>query len=203
MADATRKRRTQTNPRSLANLTPEVSALKHGANRMMSRGLAPPCGKCLWHEGCEHYREGGTCVVAETLQAEVFDQVMAEPGLRPVDAYLVHEYSKIVVAMAITDSYVSRTGGPFLPGAENGYLETQPALQRWRLGLTSQAVKLANALGITPSTRSRLEQQSVADAGAVLQQALRDAIEAERQTIDATATEIGTAEVSSDDTDGR
>lgn len=197
MAEQVRKKRTQTNVNSLANLEPQTAALKHGAQRMMSRGLAPPCDRCLWRDECDQYREGEVCIIAETLQAQVFEQVMDEPGLRPVDAYLVHEYSKMVVAMAITDSYVSRTGGPFLPGLEGGILQTQPALQRWRLGLTSQAVKLANALGITPSTRSRLEQQSTADAGAALQDALRAAMAAERQTIDATATEV-----SSDDTDG-
>lgn len=143
--------------RALANLKPDrLAATKHGLTTFLTRAIAPPCRFCIAKSECDRFREGNaTCILAEEYQAEVTAQIMALPQIQPEDRPLVLEYAKTATALTIIDRYVAHAS-PLLPGSDKGYLDVQPVMKQ-RAGLSSQLVKLADALGLSPAARAKLK----------------------------------------------
>jgi len=142
---------------ALANLdhrTPETAALTHQGNRWMGRALAPACDRCADRTRCEAFTEGGTCRLAEEQQADLMACIMALPHIRPEHEPLARAYCRDAVFIEIVSRYLGATS-PFLPGADNGYLEAQPVIIEYGRAVGRMA-KTADALGLTPAARARL-----------------------------------------------
>jgi len=158
----------------------DEAALTHQAHRWLSRGLAPSCGQCIAKNDCEQFREGGTCILAETAQAEVLAAVQAEVEVTPAALPVAREYAKAAIGLQVIDTYLAH-GSPFLPGAPQ-YLEPQPVV-KWRSTLSSRLQSLAAELGLTPAARARLKtdpDRGPAGALAALLVEVRKAEEKER-----------------------
>ncbi|MEN6548453.1 MAG: P27 family phage terminase small subunit, partial [Armatimonadia bacterium] len=142
---------------ALANLDPKA-AQKHGLRAWQQRGLFPVCRMCVAKDECEAYDAGGTCRIAEDHQNSIIRDVMALAHIADEDRPVVVEYSKVCVGLALCDLYLSVAGGPFLPGADKGFVDVQPAT-KYRADLTKTLLNYANALGLTPSARARLRTE--------------------------------------------
>lgn len=146
--------------RAKANLQPWAPTT-HGLFTWTTRGIGPPCDKCPMAGECDRYSKGGRCVVAaEKLQA-IVAQIMAEPHIQDSDLPQVVEYARCVVGLDIASLHLDQTG-PYLPGAEAGLLDVQPA-QNWRLKLAALQLKYADALGLSPAARLKLKIGAGAD----------------------------------------
>lgn len=157
----------------LANLQPDPrAATKHGLTTYLARSIAPPCRFCVAKSACAEFSSapGATCRIAEDYQAGIQRDILALPHILPQDGPIVQEYSKLATALAIMDCYIA-SAGPFLPGAEK-YIDVQPVLKT-RAGLSSQLLRYAGELGLTPAARARL-QATETGRGASLAAALAD-----------------------------
>ena len=181
------------------NLTvpPGEAALTHQSHRFLAHALAPACSRCVVNGPCERFTEGGTCSLAEEAQAEVLAGVLALPHVQDEDLPLCREYAKTVVGLAIVDRYLAATS-PFLPGAESGYLESQPVLKT-RQGLSSALVRLAGELGLSPASRHRLRSDPDNGAAGELGRVLAEVRRAEAKEKAATLDADFTAEEAGDD----
>ena len=155
------------------NGRPELARLSHQTRRWLERSMSPCCDRCVGRATCDLYQAGGTCVIAEQYQADLLAALECEveitPALRPVAT----EYARIATALAIAQVFLAQAG-PFLPGAENGYIEGQPILQR-RDGWSSRLQSLANDLGLTPAAKHRMRANEKTTAGDILAAALAEA----------------------------
>ena len=153
--------------KALANLVPAGGTYRHGVSRFLDRAIAPSCDRCVGKEGCEFVVPGGTCALAEALQAQSIAEIMALPQVQSEDLPLAREYAKCATALAVIDSYLGVTS-PFLPGSASGYLEGQPILAT-RARLSASLVRLASELGLSPVSRARLKASASAPTSALAQ----------------------------------
>ena len=167
--------------RALANLQPQPwGAQTHGLFTWTTRGVGPICNKCPVKDECPAYADGARCrIAAEKLQALV-EATMKEPHIQQSDMPTVVEYARAVVGLDIAALHLD-AAGPFLPGADKGFLDVQPA-QQWRLKLAALELKLAAELGLTPMARHRLKSSiDSKGAGATLAAALGELAQQEAE----------------------
>lgn len=165
--------------RSLANLQPQPwAAQTHGLFTWTTRGIGPVCNKCPVKEECPAYADGERCRIAAEKLTALVEATMAEPHIQQSDMPTVVAYARAVVGLDIAALHFD-AAGIFLPGADKGFLEVQPA-EAWRLKLTALELKLASELGLTPLSRMRLKSATDAKgAGATLAAALAQLTQAE------------------------
>ena len=161
--DDCRGKTPESRARQLANLEPLTSAVRHGGYRLLERGLAPPCDRCSFSEGCPEHEPGATCRVAERHAAEVAEELLALPHVKPEDRFLVAEFAKLSTLALVLDAYTA-TNGLFVVDEEHpNVLTPQPCVTRLRLAVSNNLRQLGETLGLTPLARARLERPTVAD----------------------------------------
>ena len=153
------------NPKSLANLDPAnleepgQAALTHQAVRWQKSGLFPLCRKCILRKKCEVYDEEDedkTCPLAQEAYDHLIESIRALPQIQPEDLPLVVEYARQSIFVQIIDTWIGEAG-PFLPGAEEGFLEPQPVLTGLRYTAAGHIARLSDRLGLNPAARAKLK----------------------------------------------
>ena len=146
-------------PNALANLEPATAALTHQAMRWRNSGLFPLCRKCILRDKCELYDrddDDKTCPLAQQACADLMGSIVALDHIRPEDHPLVVEYCKQSIFVVLIDTWIGEAG-IFLPGAEEGFLEPQPALTKLRYTAAGHVSRLSDRLGLNPSARAKLK----------------------------------------------
>ena len=170
---------------------PGEAHLTHGATRMLSTGLAPPCRLCVARDGCENFdAEAVGCVIVEAEQTRLVASVAALPHITETDLPAVREWALLSVTCTVIDRYVGHRG---MFSETKGGLDVQPVL-RFRLTLSNRVSSLADALALTPAARAKLRTgeggtpgDKLAAAFATLAREEREA--ANREAVDADFTD--------------
>lgn len=148
------------------------SALRHQGYRLLNRGMVPVCDRCVWRKRCSEYREGGDCEPIAAVHKEITEAIMQRPGMEPIDRPLVARYVTVLIFLSLLDLWLSQHG-PFLQGAEEGYIELQPALAKSYACYAGLATRMAEALLLTPRARRDLRSDAAGRVGQALVRALR------------------------------
>ena len=160
----------------LANLAPENS-LRHG---VFSRdGNLMACDRCPLRERCDRHDAGARCALeaeyVETRTRQIVELPFIDGLLdSPAVSVLVWMECRIARAMA----YLG-TAGDLLPGAEAGYLESQP-LDRQLSTLVNSYWRALEKLGLTPMERRKLASEGEDGPAAQLAAAIRELSRQER-----------------------
>jgi hypothetical protein len=157
-------------PNSLAQLTEEGRELAHAAQT--KHGIyyhgAMLCDRCCLRDKCEAFREGGECAIERGYIERRGAQLQAALLEAGEDAEL---QEPLIAAALIAEVRLARAqrflsvAGEFLPGAQDGFLEFQPAAKQLP-ALIRSAQQSLDCLNLSPQARARLAaQRTVMQAG--------------------------------------
>jgi hypothetical protein len=164
---------------ALANLTPEVSAIKPG--RWLRDGVFMKCARCVCRLECADFTEGGDCPMEQEYIRDRRSIILRElPHLNealdgPALSVLLWQevrIARVAQALAVT--------GEFYPVMEKKpHLEYVPVAEKLSALIGSWRSTLI-ALGLTPGERKRLEGTGETGPAAQLARAFAELAERER-----------------------
>lgn len=133
---------------------------KHGAFEFLRKNVAPVpnCSQCIFSSECEYYKAGQTqCRAILELQGEIYEEISELSYIRSEDLYLVERFVKNFCFLVICEKWLSSVG-PFQIKKDG--LDVQPIMSV-KIGYERLVLKEAEALGIGPQARARLNLTNV------------------------------------------
>jgi hypothetical protein len=131
---------------------------KHGVFQWLRRGIAvPSCNQCIFSSECEQFKKGSQCEVVLGMHDEIYREVMELGYLGFTDQLLVSNFVRNYCALVIIDKWIASVG-PFQAGDDG--LRVQPILE-YKASLERLVLKYADALGIGPQARARLQLTNI------------------------------------------
>lgn len=133
---------------------------KHGAFEFLRKNVAPVpnCSQCIFSSECEYYKKGQTqCRAILELQGEIYQEISELSYIRNEDLYLVDRFVKNFCFLVICEKWLSSVG-PFQVKKDG--LDVQP-IMTVKIGYERLVLKEAEALGIGPQARARLNLTNV------------------------------------------
>lgn len=135
-----------------------LARVTHGGYRYLRTGIAPGCNVCIFGFAgeCERYEKGAKrCALIEEMTEDLIREIMALDHIKDEDVILVEELARNKTFLWIVDKWLSRVGPFKVEALKKRILEGQPILkQRWVAANTM--TRLADQLGLSPTSRARL-----------------------------------------------
>lgn len=149
------------NPERIKTVTNNLEVQrKHGAFEFLRKNVAPVpnCSQCIFLKECEYYKAGQTqCRAILELQGEIYQEISELSYIRSEDLYLVERFVKNFCFLVICEKWLSSVG-PFQVKKDG--LDVQP-IMTVKIGYERLVLKEAEALGIGPQARARLNLTNV------------------------------------------
>jgi len=150
-----------TSPEALEKVAKNLEVQRtHGAYEWMRRGIAPVpgCSQCIFSTECEHFeKDQKHCRAVLELQDEIYSQISGLNYITETDKYIVDRFVKNFCQLLIIEKWIASVG-PFKV-TEKG-LTIQPVMD-YRNGIERLVLRQADALGIGPLARARLNLTNV------------------------------------------
>lgn len=168
--------------RSLANLQPETAAMTHGA--WARQGVLLPRDKCVCHDCLSASDKSGVCETERKYLEQRRGEVLRLTHITPVDWPLVEVLVWTELRIQRAARWLAYRGEI----ADSGPLDWQPLAAKLPALLNTHQ-RLCDALGLTPTSRARLQANEDTAARAIAD-AFRAVTGAERGTGHSDAPEV-------------